>query len=329
MKIGLRLLHYGEFGTHERVFEGARRIEEAGFHSVWVRDHLSFRPHAWEKQYTNILEPFTTLAAIAALTKTLVLGTSTAIIYRHPLVTSALFGTLAFIAKGRLIAGIGAGGVPAPFEAVGLPFEKRGKMVEEFLQILRLTWSQDHVSFHGEFYNFEDVTIDPKPPAGTPIYYGGLSKAAIRRAVTYGDGILLQHAPFKVLDDLVAHMRKLEEKNQKPKPTILSYSPWLSIDRDSRKAWERMDLGKVAHSLQHRTSQDEKWSGIEGTKRDLEGAIIVGSPQECVDQLGQFKERGYDEIVLDLRNILDRWDETIELLATDVLPHFREDRHGS
>ena len=323
MKIGLRIPHYGEFCTHERIFEGARWIEAAGFHSVWVRDHLSFHPHAWEKQYTNILEPFTTLSAIAALTKKLILGTSTVVIYRHPLVTSALFGTLAYIAKGRVIVGIGAGGVPAPFEAVGLPFDKRGKMVEEFLQVLRLTWTQDHASFQGEFYKFNDVTIDPKPPAGTPLYYGGISKAAVRRAVTYGDGILFQHAPFKMLDDLVAHMRKLEEKQQKQKPTILSYSPWLSIDRDSRKAWGCMNMERVVQSLKRPMSLDERWKAIGTSPEDLEGTFVVGSPQECVDQLAKFKERGYDEIVLDLRNIMDRWDESLELLATDVLPHFK------
>jgi alkanesulfonate monooxygenase SsuD/methylene tetrahydromethanopterin reductase-like flavin-dependent oxidoreductase (luciferase family) len=324
MKIGFRYPLYGEFGTRERIFNGAPSIEKAGFYSIWLRDHLYFQPHAWEKQVSNILEPFTTLSAIAAVTEKLVLGTATVVPYRHPLVTSALFGTLAYIAKGRIIAGIGAGGIPAPFEAVGLPFEKRGKMVEEFLQILRLTFDQDHVSFHGEFYNFDDVTIDPKPPADTPLYYGGLSKAAMRRAVTYCDGILLQHAPFKILDDLVAHMRKLEEKQKKEKPTVLSYSPWLSIDRDSQKAWERMSLQKVAHSLRHQITQDERWKEISDRKEDLEGAMICGSPQECVDQMARFKERGYDELALDLRNTLDRWDESLELLATEVLPHFKE-----
>lgn len=323
MKFGLRIPHYGEYCTYERIFGQAHWIEESGFNSVWVRDHLSFRPHPWEKQYTNLLEPFTTLAAIAPLTQKLILGTSTVVTYRHPLVTSALFGTLAYIAKGRIVAGIGAGGIRAPFDAVGLPFDKRGKIVEEFLRILRLTWSQDNVSFHGEFYNFDDITIDPKPPAGTPLYYGGLSKAAVRRAVTYCDGILFQHAPFKMLDDLIVHMRQLEEKQGKGKPTIISYSPWCSIHRDSAKAWERINIERLAQSLKHRISQDERWKGIGEEKKDLEGTIVVGSPQECVDQLAPFQERGYDEIVLDFRNTYDRWEESIELLATDVLPHFR------
>jgi alkanesulfonate monooxygenase SsuD/methylene tetrahydromethanopterin reductase-like flavin-dependent oxidoreductase (luciferase family) len=87
-----------------------------------------------------------------------------------------------------------------------------------------------------------------------------------------------------------------------------------------------MNIERVAQSLKHQISQDERWKGTGETKEDLEGAIVVGSPQECVDQLAKFQERGYDEIVLDLRNTLDRWDESIELLATDVLPHFKEDR---
>jgi alkanesulfonate monooxygenase SsuD/methylene tetrahydromethanopterin reductase-like flavin-dependent oxidoreductase (luciferase family) len=70
-------------------------------------------------------------------------------------------------------------------------------------------------------------------------------------------------------------------------------------------------------------SLDERWKAIGTSKEDLEGTFVVGSPQECVDQLARFKERGYDEIVLDLRNIMDKWDQSVELLATDVLPHFR------
>lgn len=126
-----------------------------------------------------------------------------------------------------------------------------------------------------------------------------------------------------MLDDLIVHMRQLEEKQGKGKPTIISYSPWCSIHRDSAKAWERINIERLAQSLKHRISQDERWKGIGEEKKDLEGTIVVGSPQECVDQLAPFQERGYDEIVLDFRNTYDRWEESIELLATDVLPHFR------
>lgn len=322
MKIGLLLPHFGDQCTHERVFGSVRWMEDVGFSSVWVRDHLSFRPHAFEGKSTMFLEPFTTLTAIAALTQKLILGTATIVTYRHPLITSQLFGTLAYIAKGRIIAGVGAGTPRAPFDAVGLPFEKRGKIVEEMIEILRLTWSQDHASYHGEIYHFDDMTIDPKPPPDTPIYYGGLTNVGMRRAVQFCDGWLPQRTPFKVLDGMVTQLRELEVKYGKKKPTGIIYFPLANIDRDSRRARDRIDIKKLVDNLGHMIV-DKKWKGISATEKDLEGSIIVGSPQECVDQLGKFQERGYQEVVFDLRNTFDEWEKGIELLGMFVVPHFK------
>ena len=67
-----------------------------------------------------------------------------------------------------------------------------------------------------------------------------------------------------------------------------------------------------------------KWKGVEGREEDLEGSLIVGSPQQCVDQIGKLQERGIDEVAFDLRNTFDEWEESIELLATEVLPHFKK-----
>lgn len=324
MKFGLLLPHFGDYCTYERVFGNVRWMEEAGFNSVWVRDHLSFRPHAFEGQSTMFLEPFTTLSAIAPLTEKLILGTATIVTFRHPLVTSQAFGTLAYIAKGRIIAGVGAGTHKASFDAVGLPFEKRVKIIEEMIEILRLTWSQDHVSYHGEIYNFDDMTIDPKPPPGTPIYYGGLTNAAVRRTAKYCDGWLPQRMPFKILDRMVANLRELEAQQQRQKRIAISYFPLANIDRDSTRARKRIGMDRLVENLGHMI-QEKKWKGISATEEDLEGSIVVGSPQECVDQLARFQERGFDEIVFDLRNTFDEWETMLDLLATGVLPHFRED----
>ena len=327
MKIGLRLPHYGDHCTHERIFGNARWIEQAGFHSVWVRDHLSFRPHAFEGKGTNILEPFTTLAAIAALTNRLKLGTSAVVTYRHPLVTSALFGTLAYISKGRIIPGIGAGGIRETFDAVGLAFEQRGKIVEEMLQILRLTWTQDHVSFHGQFYNFDDITIDPKPPVDTPLYYGGNTKYSVQRAVKYCDGWMPSRVPFKVMDGFMQLIRELEEKEQKQKRTAIKYSALGSIDKDSARARQRIGIERIIGN-QARLIKQCKWEGVSATEEDLDGVIIAGSPQEFVDQLSRFQERGIEEILLEFRTTYDEWEKTLDLLATGVLPHFRGDSDG-
>jgi len=322
MKIGLRIPHFGRYCTYERIFDQARSIEEAGFNSVWVRDHLSFRPHGFEGKGNNLLEPFTTLSAIGALTTKLKLGTATIVPYRHALVTTALFGTLAYIAKGRVIAGIGAGGVPAPFEAVGMPFEKRGKIVEELLEILGLTWSQDNVSYHGEFYNFADMTINPRP-TGVPLYYGGISRISVRRAVKYCDGWLPSRIPIKILDRLMAYMREQEEEQQAGKRIATTYIPLASIDRDSAKAREKIGMERILGNFARQIERN-KWKDLNPTEEDLDGELVVGSPQECVDQIARFQERGIDEVLLDFRNTYDAWEQSLDLVAAEVLPHFRE-----
>ena len=323
MKIGLLLPHFGNDCTHSRVFDHVRWMEEAGFNSVWVRDHLSFRPHTYEGDSSLFLEPFTTLAAIAALTKRLVLGTATIVTFRQPLVTSQLYGTLSYIAKTkRIIAGVGAGTPRAPFDAVGNPFEKRGRLVEEMIEILRLTWSQDNPSFHGEFYNFDNMNIDPRPPADTPIYYGGMTKPAIRRTVKHCDGWLPQVMPFKVLDRMVADLRELEAQASKKKPIAISYFVFLNIDRDSARARQRACVDRLVQRLGENIKL-KKWQGITASEKELGGILVAGSPQECVDGLAMIKERGFDEVVLDLRMTFDEWEKQLELLATDVLPHFK------
>jgi alkanesulfonate monooxygenase SsuD/methylene tetrahydromethanopterin reductase-like flavin-dependent oxidoreductase (luciferase family) len=191
------------------------------------------------------------------------------------------------------------------------------------IEILRLTWSQDHASFHGEIYHFDDMTIDPKPAADTPIYYGGLTKAAVRRTVKYCEGWLPQRTPFRILDGMVDLLRKLEEEQGKQKRTAISYFPITSIDRDSSRARKRVGMERLIENLAHMI-QEKGWKGISPTERDLEGAFVAGSPQECVDQLGRFQERGFDEIAFDLRNTFDEWESWLELLATEVLPHFKE-----
>jgi probable F420-dependent oxidoreductase len=322
MKIGLLIPHFGDHSTHERVFGQARSIEEAGFHSIWVRDHLSFRPHAFEGKSSRFLEPFTTLSALGVLTKKITLGTATIVTFRHPLVTSQLFGTLAYVAQGRIIAGVGAGTPRAPFDAVGLPYEKRAKIVEEMIQILRLTWSQDHASFHGEIFHFDDMTIDPRPPADTPIYYGGMTSAAVRRTAQYCDGWLPQRMPFKVLDGMVARLRELTEKYQRNMKIPISYFPLANIDRDSKRAKDRIGIDRLVQNLAHMI-EEKGWKNITASEENLAGAVIVGSPQEVVDQLGAFQERGYDEVVFDMRNTYDEWETNVELLATYILPHFK------
>ena len=161
----------------------AERAEAAGFDSVWIGDSITARPRH---------EPLTLMAAIAARTRRVRLGTGVLLpALRNPVVLAHGVGTLDRVAEGRVILGVGiAADMPAirrEFAAVGVPFERRVARFLETLDICRALWSRDHVSFSGKHFTLDDVTMEPKPPraGGPPIWIGGSGPTALREAARF------------------------------------------------------------------------------------------------------------------------------------------------
>jgi probable F420-dependent oxidoreductase len=161
----------------------AERAEAAGFGSVWIGDSITARPRH---------EPLTLMAAIAARTRRVQLGTGVLLpALRPPVVLAHVVGTLDRIADGRVILGVGiAADMPAirrEFAAVGVPWERRVGRFLETLEICRALWSRDHVSFKGTHFTLDDVTMEPKPPraGGPPIWIGGSGPTALREAARF------------------------------------------------------------------------------------------------------------------------------------------------
>jgi len=186
-----------EFGvllpTREAVMSGhpetasllamAERAEAAGFDSVWIGDSLIARPRH---------EPLTLLAAVAARTKRVRLGTAVLLpALRNPVVLAHIVGTLDRVAEGRVILGVGiAADAPAirkEFAAAGVPWDRRVGRYLETLEICRALWSRDGVSFAGKHFTLDNVTMEPKPhlPGGPPIWIGGSGPTALRDAARY------------------------------------------------------------------------------------------------------------------------------------------------
>ena len=186
-----------EFGalipTREAVMSGqpetapllalAERAEAAGFDSVWIGDSLTARPRH---------EPLTLLAAVAARTRRVRLGTAVLLpALRPPVVLAHVVGTLDRIAEGRLVLGVGiAADTPAirrEFAAAGVPWERRVGRFLETLEICRALWRGDGVSFRGKHFTMEDVTVEPKPhrSGGPPIWIGGSGPTALREAARF------------------------------------------------------------------------------------------------------------------------------------------------
>ncbi|HEU5322862.1 MAG TPA: LLM class flavin-dependent oxidoreductase [Methylomirabilota bacterium] len=186
-----------EFGlllpTREAVMSGrpeagpllalAERAEAAGFDSAWIGDSLTARPRH---------EPLTLLAAVAARTRRLRLGTAVLLpALRPPVVLAHAVATLDRIAEGRVVLGVGiAADTPAirrEFAAAGVPFERRVGRFLEALEICRALWRGDGVSFTGAHFTLQDVTVEPKParPGGPPVWIGGSGPTALREAARF------------------------------------------------------------------------------------------------------------------------------------------------
>src|SRR3989454_11988273 len=162
----------------------AERAETVGFDSVWFGDSITARPRQ---------EPLTLLAAVAARTRRVAVGTAVLLpALRNPVVLAHVVGTLDRVAEGRTILGVGiAADAPAirkEFAAVGVPWERRVGRFLETLEICRALWSRDHVGFHGKHFTLDDVTMEPKPPraGGPPDWIGGSGPTALREAARVG-----------------------------------------------------------------------------------------------------------------------------------------------
>ena len=176
--------------------------EAAGFDSVVAVDHVVF-PHSYTSVYPYapggrlpggpggaLPDPLIWMAAMMAVTQRLRFLTGVIILpLRNPLVLAKQVATLDHMSGGRIELGIGVGWLKEEFEALGVPFEKRGKRSDEYIAAMRKLWAEDGASFAGEFVNFHEVSSNPKPMrGGVPIVIGGHSEAAARRAGRLGQG---------------------------------------------------------------------------------------------------------------------------------------------
>jgi alkanesulfonate monooxygenase SsuD/methylene tetrahydromethanopterin reductase-like flavin-dependent oxidoreductase (luciferase family) len=312
--VGVLLPHFGDASTSERLFGFAPRLEQLGYRSVWVLDQINFHPHGFEGQSSRFVDPFITLNSIGMLARRVILGTGTIIPFRHPLVASQLFGSLAAACGGRIIAGIGVGTPIASFEAVQMPYQQRWQACRELAHILRATWSGENISYHGKLYQFENVTIDPRPPAETPIWYGGSSEKAIKRVLEYADGWLPGRSPLSTFDKGLAMLRQAGQEGGK------SYGvgiiPVISIAKDRETALAKINLAGLIKEIGGRGV----FEGSFETADDLEGVLIAGNPADCAAEIQKFIDRGVDHLVLDLRLRMDDYEDSLEWIARDVLP---------
>src|ERR1700730_17953310 len=180
--------YLGFEASPEAIVTAAKKAEEVGFDAILVNDHIIVGNDARAAPWTNVYDPFVALSFIAAHTTHIGVGVSVLIMpYRNPIATAKTLATLDRMSSGRLIAGIGVGWNEAEFAALGVPFHERGARTNEYLRLWQVCGAPGKVSFAGKFVGFADMHVSPKPlqQPHPPIWVGGASDAALRRAAAF------------------------------------------------------------------------------------------------------------------------------------------------
>jgi probable F420-dependent oxidoreductase len=198
------------------VRDWAQAAEELGYHHVVVYDHVIGAVHADREPkltgpYTErdpFHEPFVLLAYLAALTQRLELTTGVLILpQRQTALVAKQAIELDLLSRGRLRLGVGTGWNHVEYDSLGVPFGDRGARLEEQVALLRELWSQPVIDFRGKFHRVDRAGLLPQPARRIPIWFGGFTPVALRRAARTGDGFLFGASPSRVLR-LLASLRE-------------------------------------------------------------------------------------------------------------------------
>ena len=201
MQIGVHLPHVGPQANRETLLEFARRMEALGYESLWVSDHVVI-PRTYESRYPYnpsgelgwtelpLLEPLATLLVVAGVTERAMLGTTVLVVpMRNPVLHAKVMATLDVLSGGRFVLGAGVGWLREEFEALEAPFEQRGARMDEYLTVINRLWTEEDPRYEGRFYRLGNVAFFPKPVQRPhpPVWIGGHTRAALRRAARLGD----------------------------------------------------------------------------------------------------------------------------------------------
>ncbi len=229
MRYGIYLLNRGPAATPKTMSALALEAEQLGFDTLWVSDHIitpvevkSLYPGAAPGSASPATaavdyEPLITLAYAAGLTQRIRVGVSVLLVpLRNPVYAAKQIATLDALCGGRVLLGVGGGWMAEEFPAVGaVPFNRRGAALDEYIEIYRALWSDDEISSHdGPLYHLEPMRAFPKPVQrpGPPIWVGGHSEAAQRRALAVGSGWQASHLSPENMAAKVATLRRLAEE---------------------------------------------------------------------------------------------------------------------
>ena len=309
MQFGVFLPISGRATGPDTLMEAARSAEAQGFDAVWSADRVVTpwqiqTPYPYSENHEFIVPPdrpfldsLTCLAFLAGCTEKITLGISVLVLpYRHPLYWTRVAVSIERLSKGRLIMGVGVGWMEEEFAAQGVAFKDRGRMTDEQLQIVSRLWTEEHISFQGKHYQFEDIAFYPKPiqQPRIPIWVGGEGISAQRRAGRYGDAwfpYFVTITPAELRAGYAAVQQIATEAGRDPAQVRLTCCRPIEVTRSP-------------------VPQDE--------------SVLRGTPEQLVEALKVYQQVGVDHLALQF--MVPRWPERVEQIerfAREVMPHLR------
>jgi probable F420-dependent oxidoreductase len=307
MRIGVSLPNVGIGNTKEGILEVATSAERLGFDSVWAAHHV-LMPYERSSKYpykrsgTEIamtpgmqwLDPLVTLSMVAGVTERINLGTSVFVLpYRDPVTLAAELAALDVLSQGRLILGVGAGWMREEFEAIGIPSRQRGARTDEHLQVLKTLWRDDPASFEGDFTRFEGIVLATRPHrvGGPPVWVGGNTDVALRRALRFGDGWHGFEVFPEELPDVTQRLDGLGE-----------------------------DVGRDPAELELSVARGLIPAGHEQESFIPDRKMLGPSPEAIVEELGRYAEQGVELVLIQISLLPPQVPGALEWVAAEVLP---------
>jgi probable F420-dependent oxidoreductase len=286
--------------SREAALRQARRAEALGFDSLWATDHIAF--------HAPIPESLSLLAFAAAATERITLGTSVYLLALRPAVLAAkVVATVDALSGGRFVLGVGLGGeFPAEFDAVGVPVGERASRVDEAIPLLRRLWRGEEVAHEGTHARFGPIRLAPGPAraGGPPIWVGGRSVAALRRAARLGDGFISHMAtPRSCAQQLETIAREAEAARRSARFVPAAFL--FSVIDESMEAAHRgasEELGRLYRQP------------FDAAARRY---CVLGTPADCLEQLRAYARAGIRHFIL---APLGDMDTTMERAGAEILP---------
>src|SRR5215472_3913630 len=219
MRLGLHALGIGAGATRAVIDTVAVAAERSGFATLWSGEHVvmvdrsaSRYPYSDDGQIAvsataDWIDPLIGLSFVAAATSTIRIATGVLLLPEHnPVLVAKQAATLDTLSGGRLTLGVGIGWSAEEFEALGVPFARRGQRTAEYVAAMRTLWADDVANFTGEFTKFESVRVNPKPVRDRriPVVLGGNSDASLSRVAAFGDGWYGFNVPATAVAERVA-----------------------------------------------------------------------------------------------------------------------------